>query len=212
MSSVRQHRDLHARGPCRDRGGRSGLSRAAGRRGITWSPTKPASRPGHWQPLPGGLEFADDYVSGFAQAGTHCDALGHMWFDDTLWNGYPARSNQWRHDAGPASSRSPGAAIVGRGVLLDLARFRGKPVLARRDIRSSRPDGMRRAQGVEDPAALDPAHPHRLGRRACSRGKEQIGDDYWEPGLTFSLDLVRWFRRDGDPLPRDRHPRQRDDL
>ena len=40
----------------------------------------------------GGLEFADDYVSGFAQAGTHCDALGHMWLDDTLWNGYPAAS------------------------------------------------------------------------------------------------------------------------
>jgi hypothetical protein len=32
--------------------------------------------------MPGGLEFADDYVTGFAQAATHCDALGYMWFDD----------------------------------------------------------------------------------------------------------------------------------
>ena len=47
---------------------------------------------GHWHPLPGGLEFADDYVTGFAQAGTHCDALGHMWFDEMLWNGFAASS------------------------------------------------------------------------------------------------------------------------
>ena len=65
---------------------------------------------GHWQPLPGGLEFADDYVTGFAQAGTHCDALGHMWFDDTLWNGYPAHEHQWRHDQGRHRCRSPSAA------------------------------------------------------------------------------------------------------
>jgi len=85
---------------------------------------------GHWLPLPGGLEFADDYVTGFAQAGTHCDGLGHMWFDDTLWNGFPASStNGGMTKAGimPIAERG----IVGRGVLIDIARFRGKPALDR---------------------------------------------------------------------------------
>jgi hypothetical protein len=71
-----------------------------------------ADEAGHWQALPGGLEFADDYVSGFAQAGTHCDALGHMWFDDTLWNGYPAASTNGGMTR-PASNKSLAAALSG---------------------------------------------------------------------------------------------------
>jgi hypothetical protein len=79
---------------------------------------------GHWHPLPGGLEFADDYVTGFAQAGTHCDALGHMWFDDALWNGYPADTTNggMRRASIDAIARR---GIVGRGVVLDMARLRG---------------------------------------------------------------------------------------
>jgi kynurenine formamidase len=147
---------------------------------------------GHWQPLAGGLEFADDYVTGFAQAGTHCDALGHMWFDDTLWNGYPAATTNGgmtRAGIEPIAKRG----IVGRGVLLDLARFRGKPFLDRGETFDQR-DLMEcaRAQGVElAPCSILLIRTGWAG--ALSRGEEKIGDDYWEPGLTFSLDLVRWF-------------------
>ena len=28
---------------------------------------------------------------------------------------------------------------------------------------------------------------------ALARSQVKIDDDYWEPGLTFSLELVRWF-------------------
>ena len=84
--------------------------------------------------------------------------------------------------------------IVGRGVLLDIARFRGKPALDRAEtFDASRPDGMRPGAGRRHRAAQHPAHPHRLGRRAGRRDSERVGEDYWEPGLTFSLDLVRWF-------------------
>ena len=147
---------------------------------------------GHWQALPGGLEFADDYVSGFAQAGSHCDALGHMWFDDTLWNGYSAHTTNGgmkKASIEPIARRG----IVGRGVLLDLARFRGKPYLGRGETFDHR-DLMdcARWQGVEIlPRSILLLRTGWLG--ALSRGEEKIGEDYWEPGLTFSPDLVRWF-------------------
>jgi kynurenine formamidase len=149
---------------------------------------------GHWHPLEGGLEFADDFVNGFAQAGTHCDALGHMWFDDTLWNGYPASStNGGMTKAGimPIAERG----IVGRAVLLDIARFRGKPKLERGETFNHLDlVACARAQGVE------------IGRRtillvrtgwvgALLDGRESVAGQgqYWEPGLTFSPELVRWF-------------------
>jgi kynurenine formamidase len=147
---------------------------------------------GHWHPLPGGLEFADDYVTGFAQAGTHCDALGHMWFDDTLWNGFPASStNGGMTKAGimPIAERG----IVGRGVLLDIARFRGKPVLDRAETFTHH-DLMEcaRAQGVEIlPRSILLIRTGWVG--ALAAGIQTVGENYWEPGLTFSLDLVRWF-------------------
>ena len=147
---------------------------------------------GRWSPLGGGLEFADDYVSGFAQAGTHCDALGHMWFDDQLWNGYDAHST----DGGMTKAGIEPIArrgIVGRCVLLDLARFRGKSCLGRAET-FDHTDlvACARAQGVK------------LGVRtillirtgwvgALMAGSETVGEDYWEPGLTFSPELARWF-------------------
>ncbi|CAN7461534.1 cyclase family protein [Mesorhizobium amorphae] len=147
---------------------------------------------GHWHPLPGGLEFADDYVTGFAQAGTHCDALGHMWFDDTLWNGFPASStNGGMTRAGimPIAERG----IVGRGVLIDIARFRGKPALERAET-FTHLDLMEcaRAQGVEIlPHSILLVRTGWVG--ALAAGRQTVGENYWEPGLTFSLDLVRWF-------------------
>ena len=124
---------------------------------------------GHWRPLRGGLEFADDYVSGFAQAGTHCDALGHMWFDDRLWNGYPAASTNgglMKASIEPIARRG----VVGRAVLLDLARFRDKDFLrAGRDFRSPRPLGMRARSGGGDNATFDPDAADGVARRIEQR-------------------------------------------
>jgi kynurenine formamidase len=147
---------------------------------------------GHWHALPGGLEFADDYVTGFAQAGTHCDALGHMWFADRLWNGYHAvTTNGGMTRAGivPIAGRG----IVGRAVLLDLARFRGEPHLARAETFDHEDLlACARAQGVELTArTILLVRTGWVG--ALLAGEEQIGSDYWEPGLTFSSGLVRWF-------------------
>jgi kynurenine formamidase len=147
---------------------------------------------GHWRALPGGLEFADDYVSGFAQAGTHCDALGHMWFDDTLWNGYPAASTNGGMTRASIEQIAR-RGIVGRAVLLDLARFRGEAFLQRAETFDHR-ELMKcaRAQAVEiGPRSILMLRTGWLG--ALLRGEVRIDQHYWEPGLTFSLELLRWF-------------------
>jgi kynurenine formamidase len=153
---------------------------------------KAGFKAGHWHPLPGGLEFADDYVTGFAQAGTHCDALGHMWFDDALWNGFPAHSTDGgmkRASVEPIAKRG----VVGRGVLLDLARFRGKAKLERAETFGHRDlVDCARSQGTKiHPRSVLLLRTGWVG--ALSRGEEKVAEGYWEPGLTFSLELVRWF-------------------
>ena len=173
---------------------------------------KAGFRAGHWHPLPGGLEFADDYVTGFAQAGTHCDALGHMWFDDTLWNGYPADSTN--------------GGMTKAGIEpIERARHR-RPLRAARPCplsRQGRSSAAPRHSTTTTSSACAAAQGSTLAPRsilllrtgwlgALMAGRERIGDDYWEPGLTFSRELVRLVRRDADPLSRDRHARQRDDL
>ena len=145
---------------------------------------------GRWQPLTGGMKFADDYVTGFAQAGTHCDALGHMWFGDELYNGYPAHSTNGgmsRAGISPIARRG----IVGAGVLLDMARHRGKTSL---DAGESFDHGdlldCARAQGTEiEPRTILMIRTGWLD--TLSPG--QIVPGLWEPGLKYSRDLALWF-------------------
>jgi kynurenine formamidase len=153
---------------------------------------KAGFRAGHWQPLPGGMEFADDYVTGFAQGSTHCDALGHMWYGDKLWNGYCADcTNGGMKKAGIEPISEHG--IVGRCVLLDLARHRGRDSLRRAETFDHRDLlDCAAAQGVEiSPRSILLLRTGWLG--ALLDGREAVRSDYWEPGLTFSRDLVGWF-------------------
>jgi kynurenine formamidase len=72
----------------------------------------------------GGLRFADDAVSLPLQCGTQWDALAHIFYDDKMWNGYDASLV----DSGGAKKNGihkARASMVGRGVLLDVARFLG---------------------------------------------------------------------------------------
>jgi kynurenine formamidase len=147
---------------------------------------------GHWHPLSGGLEFADDYVSGFAQAGTHCDGLGHMWFGDRIWNGFPAATTNGgmtRAGVMPLAERG----IAGHGIVLDMARHRGKPALDRAETFTHRDLlDCARAEGVEiTPRSILLIRTGWVG--ALLDGRQSVGEGYWEPGLTFSRELVHWF-------------------
>jgi kynurenine formamidase len=78
----------------------------------------------------GGDEFADDILQISLHGTTHTDALGHVWYDDALYNGYPAATTTGRLACAsvlPLAERG----IVGRAVLVDIARARGRAALER---------------------------------------------------------------------------------
>ncbi|NYT67547.1 cyclase family protein [Pusillimonas noertemannii] len=72
----------------------------------------------------GGLRYADDSVSMPLQCGTQWDGLGHIFYGEKMWNGYDARlvDSDGAHKNGIEKVK---AKMVGRGVLLDVARHLG---------------------------------------------------------------------------------------
>lgn len=72
----------------------------------------------------GGLRYADDAVSMPLQCGTQWDALGHIFFDDKMWNGYDARLVD-TNGAQKNGIEKAKARMFGRGILLDVARHYG---------------------------------------------------------------------------------------
>lgn len=97
----------------------------------------------------GGLRYADDMVSLPMQCGTQWDALGHIFYDDRMWNGYDARLV----DSNGAQKNSIDKVkdrMVGRGVLLDVARHLGIGYLEDGiAITNEDLDAAAKAQGVE---------------------------------------------------------------
>ena len=143
--------------------------------------------------LPGGAEFADDRIEMFLQGSTQFDALGHVWYDDKLWNGYPSSATNGglkKASILPIAQRG----VVGRGILLDMAAFRGKDHLEKGDLLGL-PDllGCAERQGVtiekHDILCL------RLGflQLLHVQGPDRFYVDFVEPGLTYSPELVNWF-------------------
>lgn len=151
-------------------------------------------------PFPGGIEYADDYLSLFLQATTHCDALGHAWYGDHLWNGYPAESTIGRLDKAsilPLAARG----IVGKGILLDVARWRGVDFLE--------PGATFDHEDLQECAASQGAQIRprdilviRTGwlRRFFELGSRGFYRKFNEPGLTYSLPLVEWFQAQEIPV------------
>ena len=141
---------------------------------------------------PGGLHYADDKISAFLQGSTQYDGLGHVWYDGKLWNGYDARTTVGGMDKAsvePIAQRG----VVGRAVLLDMARFRGKDNLAAAET-FTHEDLLACAeqQGVEI-AKRDIL----VVRTNFLKLFFDLGDEFYEgfcePGLVYSPELVQWF-------------------
>jgi len=143
--------------------------------------------------FPGGLHYADDKISAFLQGSTQYDALGHVWYGGQLWNGYDARTTVGGLDkasVAPIAERG----IVGRGILLDIARFRGKENLDKAETFTH-----------EDLAACAEAQGVKIEKRDIlvirtnflklffDQG-EKFYEGFCEPGLVYSPELVRWFQ------------------
>jgi kynurenine formamidase len=71
-----------------------------------------------------GIRSADDLVILPCQAATHWDGLGHIFYDNFMWNGYDCR-NVSSFGAAKAGIEKAKEKMVGRGVLLDIARHVG---------------------------------------------------------------------------------------
>lgn len=148
---------------------------------------------GQGMDYPGGMEDSDDMIFMALQGSTQYDALGHVWYGDHIWNGYPAETT-----AGGLKKASVEAiaqrGVVGRGVLIDMARHRNKAVLGRgetfnhEDVLSAAT-----AQGVEirkgDILVIRTGW---IGSYYYTP-KEEFYKDFLEPGLTYSKELVQWF-------------------
>src|SRR6185312_6323803 len=143
--------------------------------------------------FPGGLHYADDKINAFLQGSTQYDALGHVWYGGKIWNGYDARTTVGGLDKAsvePIAQRG----VVGRGVLLDIARFRGK-------------DNLEAAETFTHQDLIDCAKAQGTSiqkrdilviRTNFLKLFFDLGDKFYEgfnePGLVYSPELVRWFQ------------------
>jgi len=152
------------------------------------------------KPLQGGLEYADDYITMYLQGSTQIDALGHTWYDNQLWNGYDANETidgLTKASVFPIAQRG----IVGRAILLDIARFKGVSALTSgEEITLQDLQDCARQQDV----AIEP-HDILLIRTGWfsiffTQGPEAFYRDFMEPGLTYRSELVEWFYRTEIPL------------
>jgi len=97
---------------------------------------------------PGERGSADDVVAMHSHSGTHMDALCHIWYDNQLFNGYSAAD----HVTSTGATRNAihnVPFIVGRGLLLDIAGWKGVDHLELGEaITAADLDACAAAQGV----------------------------------------------------------------
>jgi kynurenine formamidase len=144
--------------------------------------------------FPGHAEYADDMMIMYLQGSTQYDALGHVWCDDTLYNGYDANTTiggLTKASVLPIAERG----VVGRGVLVDVARHRGKAVLDPGETFTH-----------EDVLAAAAAQNTKIEKRDVlilrtgwigsfyDRDRVEFYKNFVEPGLTYSRELVEWFQ------------------
>jgi kynurenine formamidase len=73
--------------------------------------------------MPDNTGSADEYIGLSTHGTTHIDALSHLWYDDALYNG--VAPNEVRGTGAARNSIDKIGPIIGRGVLLDIARLLG---------------------------------------------------------------------------------------
>lgn len=144
------------------------------------------------EPLfPGAFRFSDDYVFMPLQAASQWDALAHVHYDGKMYNGYPASEITVR-GAKRNSIDKVGAAIAGRGVLLDIARIRGVDWLDRGEVITTA--DLERCLSAEDVAV----HPGDILLLRTGWRKKFLADrsaaefSGGEPGI--GMDATVWLR------------------
>ena len=98
-----------------------------------------------------GIRAADDMVVMPLQCGTQWDGLGHVFYEDYMWNGYDCRTvtSAGAQKCGIEKTKNK---MVGRGVFLDVRALQGRGVARRRlrhHLRGSRRHGEEAEGRVE---------------------------------------------------------------
>jgi kynurenine formamidase len=149
------------------------------------------------QPMPGGLEYADDVIVMYLQGTTQYDALGHVWYGDQLYNGFDTKTTiggLQKCSIEPIANHG----VIGRGILLDIARLKGKPHLdANEPITIA--DLEAAAKRQKSPIEKHDILLIRTGwlKRFYDHGFEGIfpKGEFREPGLAYSPELVNWIHQ-----------------
>lgn len=99
----------------------------------------------------GPMRFNDDYIMMPLQAATQWDALSHVYYDQQLYNGYSADAVTSLGASRDSIDKVAAAGkVVGRGVLLDVARHRGVTTLPEGTVINPEDlEATAAAQGVE---------------------------------------------------------------
>lgn len=95
------------------------------------------------------LRYTDDAAYLVLQSSTQWDALSHIYHDGKMYNGY---GTEQVHSGGALKNSITNIKdkAVGRGVLLDIARYKGKAALATSEpIEAADLEGCAQKQGVE---------------------------------------------------------------
>jgi len=70
------------------------------------------------------IRYADDAINMPVQGATHWDSLGHIFYEEKMYNGYDARVVDCS-GLGKLGIEHTKSKMVGRGILLDIPRFKG---------------------------------------------------------------------------------------
>lgn len=144
-------------------------------------------------PTPGGLQFTEEVILTSTHGTTHCDALGHTWFDEKMYNGYSAKLSIDGLDK--LSIKPIGEkGIVGRAVLLDIARYKKLEYLPM-GYQITLEDILNTAkyQNIEIKEKDIILIRTGIFKVFYEKGSYEYFKNFNEPGLTYDLKLVKWF-------------------
>lgn len=147
----------------------------------------------------GYTEAANDVIHMSTHGSTHVDALAHVWYDEQLYNGFDAGTTKGGLErCGVESMGEHG--IVGRGVLLDIARYRGVEALepgARIELSELEACATEQGVDVDERDVL-------LVRTGVIDAFYELGPETFyeryardgtmnEPGVTYTEEMANWF-------------------
>ena len=141
----------------------------------------------------GGLQFTEEVILTSTHGTTHCDALGHTWFDDKMYNGYSSKlsiNGLDKLSIKPIAEKG----IVGRAVLLDIARYKNLDYLPM-GYHITLEDILETAKYQNTEIKQKDIILIRTGifKLFYEKGSSEYFKNFNEPGLTYEINLVKWF-------------------